>query len=406
MLSWKVRLQDFMRVAHIITRLIIGGAQENTILNCEDLMSDYGDEVLLIVGPTSGPEGTLMDRAVRTIPTIVLPHLIRNISPYYDIAAYREIKYALQQFRPDVVHTHSAKAGILGRVAAWNLGVRVVVHGVHGAPFYPFQHFAVREFYKYCERWAARRCHVMISVADAMTDLMVTGKVAPKEKFVTVYSGMEVEPFLESEKFRISVRKQFGFSENHLVVGKIARLFRLKGHEFVIAAAKSIIEQIPNIRFLFVGDGILTEQYRNKIKQLGLDNYFVFSGLVPPDRIPAMISAMDIVVHTSLREGLARVLPQSLLAGKPVVSYDIDGAREVVLNGKTGFLLPPQSVTELTDAVVRLAENPILRNEMGQTGRQLFSQQFDHHYMTRQIRKIYQTVSEFGGTTITPVIKK
>jgi glycosyltransferase involved in cell wall biosynthesis len=102
-----------------------------------------------------------------------------------------------------------------------------------------------------------------------------------------------------------------------------------------------------------------------------------------------MISAMDIVVHTSLREGLARVLPQALLAGKPVISYDIDGAREVVLNGKTGFLLPPQSVTELMDAVVRLSENPTLRNEMGQTGRQLFSQQFDHHYMTQQIRQIY-----------------
>jgi glycosyltransferase involved in cell wall biosynthesis len=378
-----------MRVAHIITRLIIGGAQENTVLNCEDLINDYGDDVLLIVGPTTGPEGTLMDRAMRTIPTIVLPHLIRNISPYYDLVAYREIKKTLQQFQPDVVHTHSAKAGILGRAAAWNLGVRVVVHGVHGAPFYPFQNFVVRKFYQYCERWAARRCHMMISVADAMTELMVTGKVAPKEKFVTVYSGMEVKPFLESENFRISVRKQFGFSENQIVIGKIARLFRLKGHEFIVAAAKSIIEQMPNVRFLFVGDGILTEHYRNKIKQLGLENYFVFSGLVPPDRIPAIISAMDIVVHTSLREGLARVLPQALLAGKPVISYDIDGAREVVLHGKTGFLLPSQSVTELTKAIVQLAENPTLRNEMGQTGRQLFAQQFDHHYMTQQIRQLY-----------------
>ncbi|MDR1269262.1 MAG: glycosyltransferase, partial [Planctomycetaceae bacterium] len=249
--------------------------------------------------------------------------------------------------------------------------------------------YAVREFYKYCEHHAARRCHAMISVADAMTDLMVAGKVAPKEKFVTVYSGMETEPFLESEKFRISVRKHFGFSENHLVIGKIARLFRLKGHEFIIAAARSIIERIPHVRFFFVGNGILTEYYRHEIDRLGLADYFIFAGLVPPEQIPAMISAMDIVVHTSLREGLARVLPQALLAGKPVISYDIDGAKEVVLDGKTGFLLPPQSVTELTDAVVRLAENPILRNEMGQTGRQLFSQQFDHHYMTQQIRQLY-----------------
>ncbi|MDR0338151.1 MAG: glycosyltransferase family 4 protein [Planctomycetaceae bacterium] len=379
-----------MRVAHIITRLIIGGAQENTILNCEDLINDYGDDVLLIVGPTTGPEGTLMNRAVRTIPTIVLPHLIRNISLWHDIAAYWEIKRTLREFRPDVVHTHSAKAGILGRIAAWNLGVRVVIHSVHGAPFYPFQNYLVREFYKYCEYGAARYCHAMISVADAMTDLMVTGKVAPSEKFVTVYSGMETEPFLESEKFRISVRQQFGLSDKHFVVGKIARLFHLKGHEFIIAAARSIIERIPQVRFLFVGNGILTEYYRREIGRLGLEDYFIFAGLVPPEQIPAMISAMDIVVHTSLREGLARVLPQALLAGKPVISYDIDGAKEVVLDGKTGFLLPPQSVAELTDAVIRLAENPTLRHEMGQTGRQLFSQQFDHHYMTQQIRQIYQ----------------
>jgi glycosyltransferase involved in cell wall biosynthesis len=126
---------------------------------------------------------------------------------------------------------------------------------------------------------------------------------------------------------------------------------------------------------------------------LGLDNYFVFAGLVPPERIPAMISAMDIVVHTSLREGLARVLPQALLAGKPVISYDIDGAGEVVLNGKTGFLLPPRSITELVNAVIRLAEAPSLRHEMGNTGRQLFARQFDHHYMTQQIRQIYSDCS-------------
>ncbi|MDR2440437.1 MAG: glycosyltransferase family 4 protein [Planctomycetaceae bacterium] len=378
-----------MKIAHIITRLIIGGAQENTILNCEDLINDYGDDVLLIVGPTTGPEGTLMDRSMQTIPTVILPHLIRNISPYYDVAAYWEIKRVLRKFRPDVVHTHSAKAGIIGRIAAWNLGIRVVIHSIHGAPFYPFQNYVVREFYKYCERWAARHCHAMISVADAMTDLMVTGKIAPKEQFVTVYSGMEVKPFIESEQYRNSVRKQFGFAENHLVIGKIARLFHLKGHEFIIASARSIIERIPEVRFFFVGNGILTEYYRREIHRLGLEDYFIFAGLIPPEQIPAMISAMDIVVHTSLREGLARVLPQALLSGKPVISYDIDGAKEVVLNGKTGFLIPPQSVTELADAVIRLAENPILRKEMGDTGRQLFAQQFDHHYMTRQIRQIY-----------------
>ncbi len=386
-----------MKIAHVITRLIIGGAQENTLLNCEDLIRRYGDDVLLIVGPTTGPEGTLMDRAA-AIPHRILPNLVRQIDPRKDYLAYGELKKTFREFQPDVVHTHSAKAGILGRAAAWNLGVPAIVHGVHGAPFYPYQNFLIREFYKRCERWAARRCHAFVSVADAMTDLMVDAGVAPREKFTTVYSGMEVEPFLESEKHRAAVRKEFGFSETDFVVGKIARLFHLKGHEFVLAAAPNIVAAIPDVRFFFVGDGILTEKYKTEIARLGLEKYFVFAGLVPPSRIPAVIAAMDAVVHTSLREGLARVLPQALLSGKPVISYDVDGAREVVLNGETGFLLPPKSVDELADAVIKLAGNPELRNAMGRIGRERFAEQFDYRFMTDRIREIYERILSRAAT--------
>ena len=386
-----------MRISHIITRLIIGGAQENTLLNCEDLIRRYSDDVLLIVGPTTGPEGSLMDRAA-AMPHRILPNLVRQIDPRRDFLAYREIKRTLREFKPDVVHTHSAKAGILGRAAAWSLGVPAIVHSVHGAPFYPYQNFLVREFYKHCERRAARRCHAFISVADAMTDLMADAKIAPRKMFTTVYSGMEVEPFLVSETRRAAVRREFGFTENDFVVGKIARLFHLKGHEFVIAAAQKIVATVPNIRFFFVGDGILTEKFRADIVRLGLEKHFVFAGLVPPARIPAMISAMDTVVHTSLREGLARVLPQALLSGKPVISYDIDGAREVVRNGETGFLLPPKSIDELADAVIELAGNSDLRNAMGRKGRELFAEQFDYRYMTDRIREIYERI--LGDSTV------
>lgn len=382
-----------MKVAHIITRLIVGGAQENTLFNCIDLMDCYGDDVLLLTGPTTGPEGSLMQQAAAKVPVKNVPHLIRTISPFHDIKAYEELRKILNEYKPDVVHTHSAKAGILGRAAAQALSPRpVVVHSVHGAPFYPYQNVFVREFYKNCERWAAKRCDAIICVADAMTELMVNARIAPREKFTTVYSGMDTEPFLNSAPLRDATRTRYGLKDEHIVVGKIARLFRLKGHEFVIDAAVSIVQRVPNIRFLFVGDGILTAVHRRRIARLGLEKYFLFAGLVKPEEIPAHIAAMDIVVHTSLREGLARVLPQALLCGKPVISYDVDGAREVVLNGETGILLPPQSVNELANAVVSLAENPALRRQMGQTGQQKFARQFDRRSMTEQIRKIYQSL--------------
>ena len=163
-----------MRIAHVITRLILGGAQENVVLCCEDLLRDYGDDVLLITGPALGPEGSLLDRArAGGVPLAVLPSLRRAIHPWRDVVAYRAIGQALREFRPDVVHTHSAKAGILGRAAAWRMGVPAIVHTVHGAPFHPYQSALARSFFRGCERWAANRCHGLISVADAMTDLLV-----------------------------------------------------------------------------------------------------------------------------------------------------------------------------------------------------------------------------------------
>ncbi len=384
-----------MRVAHIITRLILGGAQENTLLTCEGLIERFGDDVLLVTGPAIGPEGSLVERAqAHGVPLEMVPSLRRAIHPLHDAAAYRALKRVLREFKPDVVHTHSAKAGILGRAAATALDVPAVVHTVHGAPFYPYQGRAVRQFYRLCEHWAAKRCHAMISVADAMTTLMVDAGVAPPEKFTTVYSGMDVEPFLAAETNRPQARAALGYDDSHIVIGKVARLFHLKGHEYVIQAASSVVERHPNARFLFIGDGILRDSLERQIERAGLRDYFQFTGLVPPSRIPELISAMDIAVHASLREGLARVLPQALISGVPVVSYDIDGAREVVIPDETGYLLPPKSIDEMATALNALIGDEALRYRLGQEGRRRWREVFRHEHMTDEIRKVYERVLE------------
>ncbi|MEN6406609.1 MAG: glycosyltransferase family 4 protein [Thermoguttaceae bacterium] len=380
-----------MRIAHVITRMIIGGAQENTLFTCEDLVHQYGDDVLLVTGPSIGPEGSLLDRAEASgVPLKVLDPLRRPIHPWRDAVSYRQIKSALKKFRPDVVHTHSAKGGILGRAAAWSLGVPVVIHTVHGAPFHPWQGRASQWFVQACERWAARRCHAMVSVADAMTDLMVNAGIAPREKFTTVYSGMDVEPFLHADEHRDRVRRQLGYSPEHVVIGKIARLVNLKGHDDVIDAARRVVRETPSARFLFVGDGLWRQRLRQKIEEAGLSDYFQFTGLVPPSRIPELIGAMDLVVHASLREGLARVLPQALIAGRPAVSYDVDGAREVVITNETGVLVPPRDIEALSSAMVRLASDAALRERLGQEGRRRFTEVFRHEHMTAQLRALYQ----------------
>jgi len=381
-----------MKVAHIITRLILGGAQENTLLSVEGQQHDWGDEVTLITGPALGPEGSLLQRAEqRELDVRIVPEMRREIHPLRDWQSYRALLRLLRELKPDVVHTHSSKAGILGRAAATRLRIPVV-HTIHGSPFHEFQSRSAYQIYRNCEKWGARRCAKLISVCDAMTDQYVAAGIAPRSQFQTVYSGMEVEPFLNPPVPREDVRRELGLADDQIVVGKIARLFHLKGHEYIIAAAGEVIARNPQVRFLFVGDGILQESLQQQIAAAGLSEYFLFTGLVPPARIPELIGAMDIVVHTSLREGLARVLPQALISGKPVISYDVDGAREVCVNDETGYLLSPKSVTELSSAILNLAESPELREQFGVTGRERFTERFRHQTMVRELREIYQTV--------------
>jgi glycosyltransferase involved in cell wall biosynthesis len=370
--------------------LILGGAQENTLLTCEDLISQWGDETLLVTGPSLGLEGSLIQRArAAKVPLVVIESLRRAIHPWRDWRSLRAIERELRAFAPDVVHTHSAKAGLLGRVAAARLRIPAIVHTVHGAPFHPYQPRLAREFFRRCERFAARRRHRLVSVADAMTDQLVAAGVAPREKFTTVYSGMEVEPFLAADQWRAGVRRELGYRDDDVVVGKVARLFRLKGHDDLIAAFARLAPRLPRLRLLLVGDGSLRPRLERLVNRNGLADRVRFLGLVGPERIPGLMGAIDLVVHTSLREGLARVLPQALLAGRPAVSYDVDGAREVVLPDVTGYLAPPRDVAAIERAIERLATDPSLRQRLGAEGRRRFAGQFRHETMTRRLRELY-----------------
>jgi glycosyltransferase involved in cell wall biosynthesis len=381
-----------VKVAHLITRLIVGGAQENTLLTARGQLLDYGDEVTLLSGPGLGPEGSLEDREREAgLDLRIIPALRRSLHPWRDFVSYREIVRLLREVRPEIVHTHSSKAGILGRRAARRLGIPCV-HTIHGAAFHFGQSPLAYRAYVAAEKLAARWTDRFISVCDDMTREYVAAGIAAPERFVTIYSGFDVEPFLDPPRPRDVVRAELGLAPDDVVVGKIARLFHLKGHEFLLAAAPEIVRRNPRVRFLLVGDGVLRERYEEEIRAAGLSRHFVFTGLVPPERIPELVAAMDVVVHTSQWEGLARVLPQGLIAGKPVVTYDVGGAREVVVPGETGYLLPRDNVEGLASAVVELSNDPALRDRLGRAGRARCLEPFRHQTMTRRVREVYADV--------------
>jgi glycosyltransferase involved in cell wall biosynthesis len=378
-----------MRIVHIITRLILGGAQENTLLTVDGLHHRFHDDVTLITGPAEGPEGDLFERArQRDLKVEVMPELIRAIRPSTDFRAYRELRRSIRRLKPEVVHTHSSKAGILGRAAAWAEKVPAVVHTIHGLPFGPSESAMKNRLYITVERWAARRCHAIVGVCDAMAEQALAEGVGRPEQYSTVYSGMDVDAFLNPPRQRDEVRRELGLKDDEVAFGTVARLFERKGHDDILEAAPAILGANPKVRFIFVGDGILRDRLIAQIEAMGLRHAFHFTGLVPPDQIPELLGAIDAVVHPSLREGLARVLPQALLVGRPVISYDIDGAKEVVLP-ETGILLPSRSIDGLKAAILRLAAEPELRRQMGQEGRARFANQFRHETMTSELRSLY-----------------
>ncbi len=381
------------KIAHVITRLIVGGAQENTLFTVEGLALNPDYEVTLIMGPESGPEGSLLEGEWRkSVRVEVLNHMCRNINPIRDMLTYWQLYRHFKKEKYDLVHTHSSKAGILARMAAKKAGIRLIVHTIHGLPFFPYQSWVANRFYIVLEKMAARATDKIISVADEMTNKAVAAGIAGHDKFMTIYSGMDLDSFIESPKLREATRAELGIRPDELVVGKIARLFKMKGHEYLFEAAPRIIKAVPKVRFLLVGDGILRDQFEKQLDNMGIQQCFIFAGLVPPTKIPAMISAMDVVVHVSLREGLPRVLPQALAAGKPAVSFNLDGAPEVIINGKTGYLVSPGDKEGLVETIVNLLKDEPKRTAMGQAGCKQVYPLFRKEYMVQKIDKLYQVL--------------
>ena len=172
------------------------------------------------------------------------------------------------------MHTHSSKAGILGRAAAWHERVPAIVHTIHGMPFGTFESASRNRLYMALERWAARRCHAIVSVCDAMTSQALAAGVGRPEQFSTVYSGMDADAFLNPARSREAVRRELGLADDEVAFATVARLFELKGHDDIIAAAPAVLKANPKVRFVWIGDGILRERLIADLERLGIRERF------------------------------------------------------------------------------------------------------------------------------------
>jgi glycosyltransferase involved in cell wall biosynthesis len=378
-----------VRVCHLITRLIIGGAQENTVLTCRGL-AQRGHQVTLVAGPETGPEGSLWDQAEAAgCELIRVASLRRAVRPWSDWHAARELRRLFGRMQPEVVHTHSSKAGILGRWAAAQSGIPVVVHTIHGMSFNRTQGRITQLLYRGLERRAAKYTTAFVAVADAMVDQAVQAGIAPRDRFVTIRSGMETDRFVPNADLRRRHRAEWGVTDADVVVGTIARLFVNKGYEEIMAAMPSAVGREPRLRFVWIGDGAHRARYERRLKAMGLRERVRMLGLVHPDAVASAINGFDIVLHASRWEGLPRAVVQGLLTEVPAVCFDNDGAPEVVRPEETGILVSLGDVRGLSDALVRLASDAELRSRLGRRGRVLCLTAFDAHNMVNDLEGLY-----------------
>ena len=395
-----------MRVTHIITRLVVGGAQENTLATIRGLRAINGVEVNLISGPTIGPEGSLENEARKIFPDaepgtrnaelVIVPELVRPVHPLKDFIALRQLEKLLRAQKPDLVHTHSGKAGILGRLAAKRAGVPLIIHHIHGPSFGKFQGALANFIFTAAEKHAAKVTDHFFCSASAMTKLYLAAGIGKPEMFTRIFSGFNLEPFLNATN-DLALRKKLDLDENDFVIGKIARLFKLKGHADLIKAFAKILPQVPHARLLFVGDGILRGEIEKQARELNIRDKIIFTGLVSPSEVARYVGLMDCLAHLSYREALSRALPQALAAGKPVIAYDFDGADEICLENETGFLIRTGDIETAAQKLLQLARDAELRKKLGQRGQQFVKENFSVEKMVADQYSVYQKLAAERG---------
>lgn len=379
-------------VLHIITKLEFGGAQQNTLYTVAALDRTRFTPVLM-----TGPEGYLMDHARELgITPVIVPSMERPIRPAGDWRAYRETVRLLEPYRggPAIVHTHSSKAGILGRWAGRRIGVPVIVHSIHGFGFTPGQNLAKRTLLRTAERLTAGITDQFIAVSHSNRADGIRYGLFPPERCSVIRSGFDLDVFRNAGPIAPELLRELGVPEGSPLVLMVACLKHQKAPLDFAAVAALVAREVPEARFILAGDGELMDPLRREIRRLGLDGTFIPAGW--REDVPRLMKSSRVVVLTSRWEGLPRVIPQAKAAARPVVATAVDGSREAVREGIDGYLCSPGDVAALAERVVRLLKDPEGARRMGEEGSRSV-EEFDRDAMVRKQEDLYERLLREKG---------
>lgn len=375
-----------IKVAHVVTRLDLGGAQQNTLATVRGL-DPARFEALLVCG-----EGGYFDsevRADRSVRAIFLDSLVREVSPLRDLLATLELWKTFTNERPEVVHTHSSKAGILGRIAAALAGVPVIVHTYHGFGFHDRQHSLVKSVYVSLERLCARLTTRLVYVSLANANYAERHGLGPAKDATIIRSGVRLADFpakVDAAKLKMSA----GIGMHKTLVVSIGNLKPQKNAKDFVEAAAKVSKKFPEARFVFIGDGPQRRELEAKAFSLGLDGILMFLGWRRDGA--QWLAAADAFAMTSLWEGLPRALVEALRTGLPAVCYATDGVTDVLRDGENGFVVPPGDVDAFADRLGRVLGDKELRRKLGAAAGASIGPEFDLDGMVRAQEALYESL--------------
>ena len=380
------------RVLHVITRLDKGGSSTNTLETMARLDQEKY-ELVLIYGQTHDPNQEVQKFLQRhNIHAVLMPSLKRDLHPWYDAKAFFQLCQYLSQNKIDIVHTHSSKAGILGRWAAWWMRVKHIVHTPHGHVFYGY--------FGALKSWVFIMIEQMCAwVTDRIITLTHQGKqdhidynIGPAEKFIPIYSGIDVEVYQKANDQNDVYRQEFGIPENHKIIGSVARLDPIKGNDYVLEAFISLAKKYDDVSLLFIGDGEQRRELEDRVKAEGLTSRVIFAGF--REDIPSLLKYLDVFVLASLNEGMGRVILEAMAAGTPVIATRVGGIPELVEDRQTGVLVDAKNSDALEVAISLLLDDNILRESLIQEAYQQVNAKFSIQKMVKDIEKVYNELEK------------
>lgn len=374
-----------LRVLHVITMLELGGAQRNTLDTVRGL-----DRQQFTVGLACGLGGELYaeGEALPETAFFPIPHLVREVRPGSDRRAFWELRTAIRAFAPHIVHTHSSKAGVLGRLAAFHEAVPIIVHSVHGFGFGAHQWLPVRTAFLAMEKLAAAKTTAFVAVSRENLETGVCLGLFPREKATVIRSGVDLMAFSQATGGQ-AVREELGIPAQAPVVLQVSCFKPQKAPERFVELAARLSPAFPQAHFLLVGDGELRGCLERLRQRWGLDTRLHLLGWRRD--IPRLLAAAQVVTLTSRFEGLPRVLVEARCAGVPVVAMAVDGVVEVVQDGVNGFLIPPGDVVTMAQRVGFLLAHPQVARDMGQAGVKGLDE-FSVERMVRDQEVLYRTL--------------